>query len=63
VLAGRIAAQLGNALVAPVVATCPKRRRQASGHIRFAGTISVTPKAFRGSKRGAQLSPRRRRSS
>src|SRR5678816_3429815 len=47
VLAGRIATELGNALVAPVVAYVPEGDvAGTSGHIRFAGTISVPPKAF-----------------
>ena len=60
VLAGRIATQLGNALVAPVVAYVPEGDvAGASGHIRFAGTISVTPEAFRGVLDGAARSFRR----
>ncbi len=60
VLAGRIATQLGNALVAPVVAYVPEGDvAGASGHIRFAGTISVTPEAFKGVLEGAARSFRR----
>ena len=60
VLAGRIATRLGNALVAPVVAYVPEGDvAGATGHIRFAGTISVTPVAFRGVLDGAARSLRR----
>jgi creatinine amidohydrolase/Fe(II)-dependent formamide hydrolase-like protein len=60
VLSGRIAAQLGNALVAPVVAYVPEGEvAGASGHIRFTGTISVTPEAFKGVLEGAARSFRR----
>ena len=60
VLAGRIAAQLGNALVAPVLAYVPEGDvAGTSGHIRFAGTISVTPEAFKGILEGAARSFRR----
>jgi len=60
VLAGRIATQLGNALVAPVVAYVPEGDvAGSSGHIRFAGTISVTPEAFKGVLEGAARSFRR----
>jgi len=60
VLAGRIAAQLGDALVAPVVAYVPEGDVAGqSGHIRFAGTISVTPEAFKGVLEGAARSFRR----
>jgi len=60
VLAGRIATQLGNVLVAPVVAYVPEGDvAGASGHIRFAGTISVTPEAFKGVLEGAARSFRR----
>ena len=59
-LAGRIAAQLGNALVAPVVAYVPEGDVAGTGgHIRFAGTISVTPEAFKGVLEGAARSFRR----
>jgi creatinine amidohydrolase len=41
-LAGRIAAALGDALVAPVIAYVPEGRiTPPEGHMRFAGTISV----------------------
>ena len=60
VLAGRIASQLGNALVAPVVAYVPEGDVAGTGgHIRFAGTISVTPEAFKGVLEGAARSFRR----
>ncbi|MDQ6680236.1 MAG: creatininase family protein [Pseudomonadota bacterium] len=46
-LAGRIAASLGNALVAPVVAYVPEGSIDPpAGHMRFAGTISVPDAAF-----------------
>ena len=60
VLAGRIAERLGNALVAPVVAYVPEGDvAGTSGHIRFAGTISVPPAVFRGVLDGAARSLRR----
>ncbi len=46
-LAERIARALGDALVAPVVAYVPEGRiSPPSGHMRFAGTISVPQDAF-----------------
>jgi len=48
-LAERIAAQLGDALVAPVLAYVP----EPPGHMRFAGTISVPADAFTGVLAGA----------
>ena len=46
-LAGKIAAELGNALVAPVVAYVPEGSvAPPSSHMRFAGTISVPVAAF-----------------
>jgi creatinine amidohydrolase/Fe(II)-dependent formamide hydrolase-like protein len=46
-LAGRIAATLGDALVAPVVAYVPEGDTSPpSSHMRFAGTISVTVPTF-----------------
>ena len=49
VLAGRIAAELGNALVAPVVAYVPEGRiAPPTEHMRYAGTISIPESAFRG---------------
>ena len=56
-LAGRIAAQLGNALVAPVVAYVPEGRvSPPTEHMRFAGTISIPDSAFRGLLDGAARS-------
>jgi creatinine amidohydrolase/Fe(II)-dependent formamide hydrolase-like protein len=47
ILAGRIAARLGNAVVAPVIAYVPEGAIQPPvGHMRFAGTISVPDAAF-----------------
>lgn len=46
-LAGQIAGKLGNALVAPVVAYVPEGRiSPPSGHMRFAGSISIPDDAF-----------------
>lgn len=48
-LAGRIATQLGTALVAPVVAYVPEGNvTPPTGHMRFAGTISVPEPVFTG---------------
>ncbi len=48
VLAGRIASALGNALVAPVLAYVPEGNiAPATGHMRFAGTISIPDDAFK----------------
>ena len=48
VLAGIIARNLGNALVAPVVAYVPEGGiAPPTGHMRFAGTISIPPAVFR----------------
>ena len=47
VLAGKIAAALGNALVAPVVAYVPEGPTwPPAGHMRFPGTISIPEKTF-----------------
>lgn len=47
-LAGRIAAELGDALVAPVVSYVPEGRiTPPSEHMRYAGTISVPEAAFK----------------
>jgi len=47
VLAGKIARELGNALVAPVIAYVPEGTIEPpSGHMRFAGTISIPDDAF-----------------
>lgn len=57
VLAGRIAAQLGNALVAPVVSYVPEGRIDPpAGHMRFPGTISVPDDAFKAVVEGAARS-------
>lgn len=56
-LAGRIAAALGNALVAPVLAYVPEGAvSPPGGHMRFAGTISVPDGAFAGVLDGAARS-------
>ncbi len=60
VLAGRIAAQLGNALVAPVVAYVPEGPIDApNGHMKFPGTITVSADAFRSVLESAARSFRR----
>jgi len=60
VLAGRIAAQLGNAVVAPVVAYVPEGTIDPpTGHMRFPGTISVPTDAFKAVLEGAAQSLRR----
>jgi creatinine amidohydrolase/Fe(II)-dependent formamide hydrolase-like protein len=47
VLAGRVAAQLGQALVAPVVAYVPEGRIDPpTAHMRFAGTLSIPEPVF-----------------
>ncbi len=47
VLAEKIARALGNALVAPVIAYVPEGAIEpATGHMRFPGTISISPAAF-----------------
>jgi creatinine amidohydrolase len=47
-LAGKVALQLGNALVAPVVAYVPEGNiNPPTEHMRFAGTISVPEAAFK----------------
>ncbi len=56
-LAGRIAAELGNALVAPVVAYVPEGRiTPPTEHMRYAGTISVPEAAFKALLDGAARS-------
>jgi creatinine amidohydrolase/Fe(II)-dependent formamide hydrolase-like protein len=56
-LAGRIAAELGNALVAPVVAYVPEGRIDPpTEHMRYAGTISIPESAFKGLLDGAARS-------
>jgi creatinine amidohydrolase/Fe(II)-dependent formamide hydrolase-like protein len=60
VLAGRIAAGLGNALVAPVLAYVPEGSIDPpAGHMRFAGTISIPEAAFESTLEGAARSFRR----
>ena len=47
-LAGRIAGELGNAIVAPVVAYVPEGSiSPPTAHMRFPGTITVPPEVFR----------------
>jgi creatinine amidohydrolase len=47
VLAGRIAQELGNAIVAPVIAYVPEGNIEPpSSHMRFAGTISIPDEVF-----------------
>ena len=59
VLAERIATQLGNTLVAPVLAYVPEGRvSPPGGHMRFPGTISVPDDAFVGLLAGAARSLR-----
>jgi len=56
-LAARIAASLGNALVAPVVAYVPEGSIDPpSGHMRFPGTISIPEAAFEATLEGAARS-------
>lgn len=56
-LAARIAAALGNALVAPVLAYVPEGRIDPpSAHMRYAGTISVPDAAFEQLLEGAARS-------
>jgi len=56
-LARRIAAALGNALVAPVLAYVPEGRIDPpSGHMRFPGTISIPDTAFQNLLEGAARS-------
>jgi creatinine amidohydrolase len=58
-LAVRIADQLGNALVAPVVSYVPEGRiSPPAGHMRFPGTISIPDDAFAGLLSGAARSLR-----
>lgn len=57
VLAGKIAGRLGLTLVAPVMAYVPEGGiTPPEGHMRFAGTLSVTPEAFGGIVEGAARS-------
>jgi creatinine amidohydrolase/Fe(II)-dependent formamide hydrolase-like protein len=56
-LAGQIASELGNALVAPVMAYVPEGDLSpANGHMRFAGTLSVPEDAFKAVLSGAARS-------
>lgn len=57
VLAGRIAAQLGDTLVAPVLAYVPEGSiSPPAGHMRYPGTISIPDAAFKGTLEGAARS-------
>jgi creatinine amidohydrolase len=57
VLAGRIAGQLGNAVVAPTVAYVPEGAvNPPAGHMRFPGTISIPDAAFAGLLEGSARS-------
>jgi creatinine amidohydrolase len=57
ILAGRIAAALGNALVAPVIAYVPEGNVDPpTSHMRFAGTISIPVDAFESTLEGAARS-------
>ena len=56
-LAGKIAAALGNALVAPVLSYVPEGNvSPPNGHMRYPGTISVPDEAFKGVLEGAARS-------
>lgn len=58
-LAGRIAAQLGNTLVAPVVSYVPEGAiNPPAAHMKFAGTISIPDAAFIAMLEGAARSLR-----
>jgi creatinine amidohydrolase len=58
-LAERIAARLGDTLVAPVLAYVPEGSIEpAAGHMRWPGTISVPPQAFEAVLEGAARSLR-----
>jgi len=59
-LAERVARELGNALVAPVVAYVPEGDVEPpTAHMRFTGTISIPERAFDGVLEGAARSLRR----
>jgi creatinine amidohydrolase len=59
VLAGRIATELGDTLVAPVVAYVPEGNvSPPTEHMRFPGTISIPDSAFKGMLEGAARSLR-----
>jgi len=56
-LSERIARELGNALVAPAIAYVPEGSVDvASGHLRYAGTITIPADAFIGTLEGAARS-------
>ena len=56
-LAGQIAQQLGNAVVAPVLAYVPEGRiTPAQAHMRFSGTLSISEAAFEAVLEGAARS-------
>lgn len=56
-LAGRIAAELGHTLVAPVIAYVPEGNiSPPTEHMRYAGTISISEAAFKGLLDGAARS-------
>lgn len=56
-LAARIAAGLGNALVAPVLAYVPEGAvSPPTGHMRYAGTVSISDEAFKAVLEGAARS-------
>ena len=56
-LAGKIASRLGHTLVAPVIAYVPEGGiTPPEGHMRFAGTLSVSREAFGGIVEGAARS-------
>ncbi len=56
-LAGKVAAALGNALVAPVLSYVPEGRiAPPGGHMRYPGTISISDEAFKGVLDGAARS-------
>ena len=57
VIAGRIAQKLGNAVVAPTIAYVPEGAVEPpAGHMRFAGTISISEAAFEALLEGAARS-------
>lgn len=57
VLAGRIAEQLGTALVAPVISYVPEGSvSPPTGHMKFTGTISISEDVFVGLLAGAAIS-------
>ena len=59
-LATRIAGVLGNAIVAPVIAYVPEGRIEPpSGHMKYAGTVSIPEEAFEKTLEGAARSFRR----